>query len=402
METILADEKDNQKIYKRHKRIWTLARIFLGPAILHYFGCKSEPAENLPEPYIVLPNHTCDLDPALVGMSFSKQMYFVASEHVYRKGLISKILLYCFSPIAKIKGSSDKLMVLNVLKQIREKKNICIFPEGERSFNGRTGEISDAIGKLVKISGANLVTYKISGGYFTNPRWGYGIRKGKMSGRVQKVYTKEELSSMSPEQVTSIIRNDLFENAYEVQGLQHIKFKGKKLAQGMECAFCVCPECKQIDVIKTEGNTISCKNCGPLSLYNEYGYYENIKQTFTFKTTEEWDSWQEDYFAQLSKESSIEKYFSDEVELYLFNSEHSDSSLGEGILALNHNKLVFKSDNTNLELPVEKIPDMAMYGKKGLVFSDADNNHYELKSKKLINVRKYIFVWKYLRKNLKD
>ncbi len=400
----MAEKENSQKIYNRHKKIWTLARIFLGPPILHFFRCTSEPAENLPEPYIVLPNHTCDLDPALVGMSFSHQMYFVASEHVYRKGLISKILFYCFCPIAKIKGASDKLMVLNVLKHIREKKNVCIFPEGDRSFNGKTGEIADAIGKLVKISGANLVTYKISGGYFTNPRWGYGIRKGKMSGRVQKIYTKEELSLMSPEQITTVIRNDLSENAYEVQAVQHIKFKGKKLAEGMESAFCVCPECKQIDVIQTKGNKISCRNCGPLSIYNEYGYFENIKQSFSFKTTEEWDSWQENYFVQLSKSPSATAcYFSDtDVELFLFNSEHTDSSLGKGTLSLSHNGLVFKSDNTELELPVEKIPDMAMYGKKGLVFSDADNNHYELHSEELINVRKYIFVWKNLRKNLKN
>lgn len=405
MEGQLLSDKNQIKIYKRHKRIWRFARIALGPPILHFFRCKSKIAVDLPEPYIVLSNHCCDLDPAIVGVSFPHQMYFVASEHVYRKGLISKILLYTFAPIAKIKGASDKMMVLNVLKAIREKKNVCIFPEGDRTFNGKTGEIADAIGKLVKISGANLVTYKISGGYFANPRWGYGIRKGKMTGAIENVYTKEMLSKETPEQITSIIRKDLYENAYERQKIEHIKFKGKKLAEGMECALTVCPVCKKINVIKTNNNLILCDCCGPLAKYNEYGFFEKQQEAFNFETVEQWDTWQDNFLEGLVSDTTklSEAYFSDEeVKLSIVEADHSQKNLGTGVIALSYEGLSFKSSAANLFISIENLPDMAMYGKKGLVFTDEKNIHYELQSDKLINVRKYVSIWKLLRKSIKN
>lgn len=388
------------RIYKRHKNIWSFARHCIAPVILHSFKCKSEIVGELPEPYIVLPNHCCDLDPVIVGASFPHHMYFVASEHVYRKGIISKLLLYSFGPIAKIKGASDKMMVLKVLKSIREKKNVCIFPEGDRTFTGETGDISEAIGKLIRVSGANLVTYKITGGYFTNPRWGYGIRKGKMSGKIQKVYTKEELSAMTPEQITQIIRDDLYENAYTRQKTENIRYKGKKLAEGMECALCVCPICKQINTITTKENNINCIHCGLLTQYNEYGYFENYQSDFNFKTVEEWNIWQEEFYKKLSLTSSTKDkpfFIDNEVSLNTVNQEHNEQSLGTGTISLSSQGLHFSSSLKDFIIPIEQLPDMAMYGKKGLVFTDAENIHYELHCEKLINVRKYISVWKYLR-----
>lgn len=396
--------KKEAKIYKRHKRIWWLARHFAAPFILPKFNCKSEVVKNLPEPYLVLSNHVCDLDPALVGMSFPKQMYFVASEHVYRRGFISKILLYTFGPIAKIKGASDKMMVLKVVKSLREKKNICIFPEGNRSFNGRNMEITSACGKLVKVSGANLVTYKLTGGFFTNPRWGYGLRKGKMTGNVVRVYTKEELANMTPEEITEAIRNDIKENAYERQAIENIRFKGKDLAVGMECAYTVCPVCSKIGNIGTEKNSVFCKECGPLADYNEYGYFENNSNGFTFKTIEQWDDWQEEFYKKFVEENAADSdkpFFCDEdVVLRTVNQDHEEGDLGKGKIWLTSKGLYFKSETTDMEITIKALPDMGMYGKKGLVFTDEKNVHYELHSEALINVRKYISVWKILKEKL--
>ena len=124
---------------------------------------------------------------------------------VYRAGFASKVLRYVFEPIAKRKGTSDTVTVMKSIRALREGKNVCLFPEGQKSFNGRTGEIHLATGKLVKASKASLITYKLEGGYFTTPRWGYGIRKGKMHGSIVNIYDPETLEKLSAEEITDII-----------------------------------------------------------------------------------------------------------------------------------------------------------------------------------------------------
>lgn len=405
-----SDKTKEEKIYRRHKRFWFFLRHFVGPFLLHSYRCESKVAENLPEPYLVLPNHSTNLDPAWVGMSFPHQMYFVASEHLYRLGWISKLVEYVFAPIAKIKGASDKMTVMKMLRYLRDGKNVCLFPDGNCSFNGRTGEITTAIGKLIKLSGANLVTYKLTGGYFAHPRWAFSTRKGKMTGSVVNVYTKEQLASMSPEEITDAIKNDIDENAYSRQKMEHIKFKGKNRAVGMECAICVCPKCNQIDVIETNKNDVLCKNCGKLCSYDEYGFLVEKADGFKFDTIEEWDYFQDDFYKELvttykTSKPSDEMYFSnEEITLFKVGTNHDSEKAGTGKLSICTDFIFFKIDNSETEakeikIKISNLPDMSMYGKTNLVFTDSDGTHYELKSEKNINVRKYISIWKNLREN---
>ena len=159
----------------------------------------------------------------------------------------SKVLRYAFEPIANRKGTADTVTGMKTIRALREGKNVCLFPEGQKSFDGRTGQINIATGKLVKASKASLITYKLEGGYFTTPRWGYGIRKGKMYGSIVNIYTKEDLDKLSPEEITDLIKKDLWEDAYQRQSENPIAYKGKNLAKGLEHAFCICPKCKKID-----------------------------------------------------------------------------------------------------------------------------------------------------------
>ena len=54
--------------------------------------------------------------------------------------------------------------------------------------NGQTGFISEHTGKLVKESGAALVTYKFVGGYLRKPRWATTPRKGPIMGHFVNEY----------------------------------------------------------------------------------------------------------------------------------------------------------------------------------------------------------------------
>lgn len=388
--------------YKRHQIFWKIIR-FIAPSVLKpLYKYSYELAPKLEPPYLVFSNHNGDLDPALVALSFPQQMYFVASEHVYRAGFASKILRFVFEPIAKRKGTADAVTVMKSIRALREGKNVCIFPEGQKSFNGITGEINIATGKLVKASKASLVTYKLEGGYFTTPRWGKGIRKGKMHGSIVNIYNKEDLEKLSPEEITDLVKKDLYEDAYQKQSQNPIAYKGKNLAEGIEHALCLCPECKQIDTLFSKKNSVFCKNCDFTTSIDIYGYFdENCK----FKTVLQWDEFQQEELKKLIQKKSSEKsefiFSDDEVTLKTVKAEHQEEIIGTGKFSMFTDKFIFNSvkdeKEISLEIPQKNIVDISMYGKQALVFSDNNGNYYELTSKNIINVRKYIFCFKYLK-----
>ena len=391
-----------QKIKElRHKIVYAITINIVKPyfKLIHYSYDKPR---HFPKPTIVLANHNTDLDTLLVSVCFKDQMYFIASENCFRKGIKSKFLIWGYDPISKIKGASDTLAVMKAIRALKEGKNICLFPEGGRSFTGITTPVQIATGKLVKISEANLVTFKIQGGYMKIPRWGFGMRKGSWNGNIVNFYTSEQLKQMTPQQITDCINQDLYEDAYKTQEERHIKYSGKDLAAGMECAVCVCPECMQIGTIETKGNSIYCNNCKTSTEINDYSFFE---PGFKFKSVAEWDLWQEDFFKQKLSEPFDGAFLADNaVSLRTFDSNHNTTELGTGKFELTKNSFIFTADNSNpITLPIKDIPDASVFSRSNFNFTNNKNGlHYELYADRLINVRKYYSCWKIIRDKIKE
>lgn len=394
-------EKNQNKIPFRYKFWMRLVLIIMRPIMRIFKNYSFSKPVWLPEPSIILANHTTDWDALLMTATFYNQAYFIASENCFRKGFKSKVLNHCFGLISKIKGASDTVAVMKAIRSLKEGKNVAIFPEGGRSFNGITDPINVATGKLVKISGAHLVTIRLSGGYMRIPRWGFGERKGPWSGKIVNIYTPEQIKAMTPQEITDCISKDLYENAYETQAKHPVKFKGKNLAVGMECAICVCPECKSIGNIKTKENTVYCEKCNTSTTIDEYAYFAD---GFKFHTVTEWDLWQEefykDYISKCTDNNTI--LLSDSnVRLKTFNADHETTDLGIGTFALYKDRFSFTPEGKGpIELSISKIPDTSVFSRSNFNFTDEDGTHYELYADRLFNVRKYFSCWKMLRAEL--
>ena len=108
-----------------------------------------------------------------------------------------------------MKGRQGAKTVKQMLRALQEGHRVCIFPEGNRSFNGVTMDMETSIAKVAKKSKAKLVTFRIEGGYLTQPRWSTTTRRGKTRGRLINVYTPEQLAEMSDGQISEAIITDL-------------------------------------------------------------------------------------------------------------------------------------------------------------------------------------------------
>ena len=278
---------------KRHEFIWKVVRNLFRRTWANKFNFEYDNIEAGYSPYIVLSNHLTNWDPILIGLSFRKFMYYVASDHILRMGLISKLLEFAMAPIARLKTAQETQTVISIFRRLKEKFNICIFAEGTNSFDGVTGEVLHSTGKLIKRAGVALVTYKFTGSYLTFPRWARYVHKGKMEGRLVQIYSPENIASMTEEEIYKAISKDIYSDAYEEQEKNPVVFKGKKPAEYLETVLYCCPKCKQFGTLKSHGDLLSC-TCGFKVRYNEYCYFEipGGKDEPPFKTVRDWIKWE--------------------------------------------------------------------------------------------------------------
>ena len=384
MEKKISDEK----LWKRHKTVWAVVWRLLKPYICRRFNLDAKEA-NPPGPCIVIPNHVSNWDPLLVAMSFpKKQMYFVASEHLFRLGFVSRLITYFLAPIPRRKASMGSDTVMAVLRHVRAGHSICIFAEGEATWNGVSNPVFSATGKMVKNSGASLVTYKLEGGYLSDPRWGKKTRRGRTRGYVMRVYSPEELKELTPQQVNDIINRDLYEDAWERQRFEKRNFKGKDLAVGMERGLFLCPKCRKIGRLHSEGDRVHC-DCGFSLRYTEKGFFEPNQP---FEHFGQWDAWQHEALKNGDFVHNGEELFHDNaVKLTKVEAEHQERLIGQGRLSMTAETLDFE----NQSFPLADISHMDMVNTHRLLFK-RDQDYFELEAVNGNCMRKYLAVWKNL------
>lgn len=383
----------------RHKRVYQFCKTALGGIIRNIYGFHPEKANIGKGPFLITANHNGDLDPAFLAMSFPEHMYFVSSEHVFRKGFVSWLLVYFFAPIARVKGMTDATAALNIIRHVKKGTNVCLFAEGNRSYNGVTGPIFPATGKLAKATGASLVTYRLEGGYLTTPRWSKSTRKGFMRGYVVNVYTPEQLKQMTPEEVNDHIREDIMEDAYERQQNKPYLYKGKDLAKGLEKAIYFCPVCGKTGTLHGEKDVFQC-TCGMRVRYAPTGFFEKVAETdpeLPFRTVRDWDHWQDkrilEYAASLQDDDIA--YSDEDVMLIAVGAKHKDSVLETARLSISKNALTVGSH----VFPLERVSSMGLVGAYKMVFS-MDGASYELRVAKTPYCgRKYFTFYELLKKH---
>jgi 1-acyl-sn-glycerol-3-phosphate acyltransferase len=182
-----------------------------------------------------------------------------------------RILLSVLGAIPKTKGVADMETVRHIL-HIRDGGGVIgVFPEGQRSWDGRTLPLLDSTAKLVRLAKVPVLTPLFKGGYLSHPRWARSPRRGCLTVQFQLGLTAAEASTLSSEEIHRRLTQllDYDEHAYQQSAM--IPFRGRHLAEHLEHVLFLCPHCNGMATLRSEDDRYSCEACGYTVRYDEHG-----------------------------------------------------------------------------------------------------------------------------------
>ena len=163
-------------------------------------------------PYIIVSNHQSLLDIPLILGYVDPSILFVAKEEVRRIPMIGAFVKEMGGVFIDRKNTVNAAKALkSVVERIEEGRNVVIFPEGTRSYNGELGEFKKGSLKIAMRTGAKIVPVALNGTFKITPKGSIFVRPGKVKLMVgdpmdpEGFKTEEELRNAVRERIQSLL-----------------------------------------------------------------------------------------------------------------------------------------------------------------------------------------------------
>jgi predicted RNA-binding Zn-ribbon protein involved in translation (DUF1610 family) len=165
----------------------------------------------------------------------------------------------------------DPHTIKEIIRIIRQGGRVCLFPEGMSSISGGGQPCAIGSGKLLKYLGVTVYYTKIAGGYMTNTKHCLDQRPGRVEIVVDRLFTPEQLKTLSADEIQETLNRVLAHNDYEWNKQARVKFGGSdEMAKNLHDLLYLCPKCGACDTMRAEGDVIRCEACGNGARVNEY------------------------------------------------------------------------------------------------------------------------------------
>lgn len=351
-------------------------------------------------PYLILGNHTNELDPLMVICCVPGVVHALASDHLFKHAIFNGFVRHIAEPIPIVRAQMDLTSIKEALQAKNDGGSVLIFPEANCCFNAKTSHISSATAKLVKQFKLPVAVFNTKGGYLTHPRWSNSWRRGKTTCELVKLIEPEELAKMSVDEVYTVLCDALYVNEMEYQRRQQIYYHGHDLLEGAERMLYQCPKCGRLSTMKSQGDSISCTKCGYAVKMNHYGFFKGDE--VIFDSIDKWDDWQRKQAVRLVSEGNYDKtgktpiLISSSDELYKSKRAHPNRIMAEGTFALYCDRIEFvgdkayeRSEDGDLECIGPKtyvwkfgeISKMSCVSKNKVQIAVGEKEYYEIHSK---------------------
>jgi 1-acyl-sn-glycerol-3-phosphate acyltransferase len=254
--------------------------------------------QGLKPPFVVLGNHTSNLDPALVQIVIAPwHCQFLTSNFYFRLPILGR-LLTIFGCIPKIQFASDLRSTRRALAALAQGGVVGIFPEGRRSIDGSTGPITDSVARFIKMAKVPVVTVKTQGGYLVWPRWSAFWRSGKLETEAKVLFTVQQIRELSVGQIYADVCQALAYDEYEWNRQAKVECDHPKAGEKLHQILHQCPRCLAEQSMVGKGARLVCTNCENTAQVDRNGSLQPLdSRCVVFSDPVQWFAWQDGQLA---------------------------------------------------------------------------------------------------------
>lgn len=290
--------------------IWLLCKIML---MFKKYKIEKINMKGLKPPYFMLSNHMYFIDFELAAMvTFPHRVNNVVNVDGYIK---RAWLLELIGAICTRKFSKDLHLIKSIKKVLNRGDILGMYPEARYSPCGITSYIPESVAKLIKMCKVPVVVIIHHGNHLHTPFWNFRKpRKVPLYTRATQVLTKEQVESMSVEEIDKVIHEAFVYDDYKYQKDNNILIKEKYRAEGMHKILYHCPNCNTQHKMNSSKTEIYCEECGKRWNLNEDGTLTALSGETEFSHVPDWFNWERS-FVNLEVENKT-YYFEDEVDVY--------------------------------------------------------------------------------------
>lgn len=139
---------------------------------------KVEGLENIPSKgaAVLMSNHSSFMDGIILGVTSKRSVWFMAKNSEFKHFFMQWFLMLAKSfPVRRY--TTDVQAIRNSIRIAQQGHILGIFPEGERTWDGKMLPFKQGSIRLVLALGLPVIPVGISGSYALMPRWTSGIKR---------------------------------------------------------------------------------------------------------------------------------------------------------------------------------------------------------------------------------
>lgn len=238
------------------------ARHIVTPPVRFYmartrFKLITEGAKNFPAkgPCLVLSNHVSFFDPVQLIFSSGRNIHFMTTQATMTDPALATVMRL-FGAVPKQKGVADPKAIRGLHAWAKVGAAVGLFPEGERSWDGRPLPLLPGIERLVRMLKLPVVCARIENADLVIPRWATHTRKGKVRVSFDAPRTFEKKADRA------LIRAWIQESlSVDPGNCWRGPVAGTKLARGLTNILFACPACGEVEGLVESDDEVNCRSC---------------------------------------------------------------------------------------------------------------------------------------------